>query len=189
MFADPVEADAETPGARPESAFVSIAVAELGVTLALNVVTDPHCETFLNWLDESGSLKTLGRLDAVDLIVFDRRPDNYEDRYSSKKPKWTLRGHLVERTRVALDELDEYTLETLVASCKALDPRWERIGFSLARIWPAGQSVLTDDQLLDEMAGTIRALLPVAGRINYLARHAKASKAPALERASWRKPS
>ncbi len=188
VVADSIQADA-TALTGPESAFVSIGVAESGVTLALNVLTEPHTDVLVDWLDESGSLRTLERLHAFDLVVFDRRPDNYEDRYASKKPKWSTRSQVVERERVALDEIDEHGLETLVASCKALDRRWERVGFSLVRCWPAGQCVLTGMQLLDEIASMISALVPVVGRVNYLGRQAKTSKAPALERASWRKPS
>ena len=38
------------------------------------------------------------------------------------------------------------------------------------------------------IADAARDLLPIVGRVNRLARQAKTTKAPALERASWRKP-
>jgi len=172
-----------------DGAFVSLAMDEAGLTVALIVVADPHGDVFADLLSESSTRKTLEALEDFDLVVIDRQPENIEDRYLNKQPKWKGQPSMSERLRIPVEDLDESAIEALGASIGTLDRRWERIGFKLIRSWPADVCVAKGEGLLAEIADALRALAPVVGRVNYRARQAKMSKAPALERASWRKPS
>lgn len=182
----PAETDAS--GTDQDGAFVSIEVHETGMTLSLHIVNDPHAEMFVDWLDESNAFKTLERLEGFDLLVLDRQPENPAERYSGKRPIWPTRARTAERERIVLDEIEPDALEALVASCRSLKWRWERVGFALTRTRSPDLCVELRDQLPVELVEEVRALLPLIGRVNRLARQAKGSKAPALERASWRKP-
>jgi hypothetical protein len=186
LQADPANIDVSTTG--QDGAFVSIAIDADGVTLSLSIVSDPHAEIFVDWLDESSAFKTLERLEGFELLVLDRQPENLAERYSGKRPIWPTQARTVERERIALEEIEPDAVEALLTSCRSLEWRWERVGFVLTTTRSPELCAERGDQFLVELVEDVQALLPIVGRINRLARQAKGSKAPALERASWRKP-
>ncbi len=182
----PVPADSRAPA--EDGAAVWITVEEAGVRASLNIVSDPHAGVFIDWLDQASSLRALERLEEFELLVMDRQPENIAERYSGGRPAWSRPSRLSERTRLRTEELDEENVERLVTALRTLEWRWERVGFALERVWRAERCLELGDQLPGEIASDLSNLAALRGRINHLARQAKASKAPALERASWRKP-
>jgi hypothetical protein len=187
-----VDQGAMTPGGREgenqDIAFVSVAVAELGVTLTLGIFADPHAGVFVDWLEGSSAIKILEGFEDFNLIVFDRTPENLDERYSGKRAAWRRQSRVVERIRIPTDDIEDDAIARLVASCQSLDWKWERIAFSIARLWPAAECVASGEAFVEDLVQAVRGLLPIVGRINYLARQTKTAKAPALDRASWRKP-
>ncbi len=186
-----VEATPTEPGTPmaplPEEPVCVLGISPVGVELAFVALSDPAASIFLDWTEESSARKALERLEGFDLRVIDRRPENPAEQYSARKAKWVKAGRLSMRLIVALDEFDENARDRLAADLAKADPRWERFGFAIARIWHVSP---TDDpeNLPGEIAAQLRLLLPIRGQIVSRTRQAKSTKPPAMERAPWREP-
>jgi hypothetical protein len=174
------------PGNKPDDrASVRFSSSKSAFAVALDAVTDRAAEALLAWLEETRSVDQLADVDGL-LIAYERHPSNIDERYTAKRPKWSD-STVVERLRLPLEKLDDEARDRLFALTRTLDGRWEKAAVSCVRTWPSG--ALSDTGILvGEMTKQLELLAPIVGRLNYLVRQAKSSKAPALERAPWRPP-
>ncbi len=170
----------------PKGASVRLALGGEGLSVALDLLDDKSTDAFLMWMDEALALRELQNLHAFELLFLERRAENHEHRYKAKRPKWIGSGRLVERLRRGTDGVDEHTREEIYAISRSLDGRWEKAGLSLYRMRSAEDCRARGQALASDLAGDLKALAPIAGRINSLARRGENFQAPALERASWR---
>jgi hypothetical protein len=173
---------------RPTSdgAYLEIAVGPSGLQLALRAVTDSSGEAFSAWLDERSSLERLEDLTGFNIILLERRALNYEERYRTKRPKWTGGGEVRVRTQIPASNIDPSSRDELLLESEAMDGRWERIAWALEKRWEVDLASRLGGDLARDFVAEVRRLLPIVGRLNLASRQAKATKAPALDRAPWR---
>ena len=127
-------------------------------------------------------------LSGYTLTIIDRRPANFDARYSGQRPKWLAGGDLRVREQLEAGLVDEDYRDELVNSFEGLDRRWERIGFRLHTEWRTGVTAEEVAVSASIIAGSIRELLSILGPLNMAVRRSKSTRAPALDRAPWRPP-
>jgi hypothetical protein len=172
----------------PDSAVLELSRSPDGLDFALRAVDNRSADAFLDWLNTGDAMRRLGQLDGFALVFSERRAENYADRYTSKRAKWGRAAADVAHYELAAPEIDEDAVDRITSIARGLDARWERPAFTLRASLPVDRSADINSRLAQDLAAHVRALLPILGRVNVAARQAAASRAPAIERASWRAP-
>jgi hypothetical protein len=183
-----VLSDDDQASTKESPADVQIMLAPDRLELRLWAMSDRAGTAFLDWLEESSSLARLGTMDRYQLVLVERRPANFEARYGAERPKWSGTNQLLIREKCSAADIDEDFRQELLSVCATFDQRWQKFGISLQIVWEAADAISSGVDLGMEVAVHIRTLLPILGFVNLAVRRAKASRAPALDRASWRKP-
>jgi hypothetical protein len=183
-----VLSDDDQASTKESPADVQIMLAPDRLELRLWAMSDRAGTAFLDWLEESSSLARLRTMDRYQLVLVERRPANFEARYGAERPKWSGANQLLIRAKHSAADIDDDLRQRLLSVCATFDQRWQKFGISLQIVWEAADAISSGVDLGMEVAVQIRNLLPILGSVNLAVRRAKGSRAPALDRASWRKP-
>jgi hypothetical protein len=171
---------------REDAPRLDIRAGDFGLQVFLLAITQHTAAAFTAWLDEGSALVRIQDLDGWELLAYVRRAANIEDQYRGGRPKWTAAQELREVDRRSATEFDERALGEWMRAASRLDPKWERPGYALSHNWTPQETERVGRALPEQVAEQIKPLLPILGRLVLATRSSRATKAPALDRASWR---
>ena len=121
------------------------------------------------WFAPDGIVGAKDGLDAYELVVFRRRPSNYDRKGTGKSAQYRPeRRNQIERAdQQRLSAVLGQRLQDLRADWRSdPDEKWEKLAYHVRRAWPRAQVVKQGVALIPELVESIRELIPVVQRIN-----------------------
>ena len=136
--------------------------------LWINLVgwTNERARLIETWIAPLGSVRQDPRLDPFELAVFRRRPHNYAQKDTGKRPWYQQETyHFVVRT--PLKELAGKSWSKLTSAWRTeADEAWEKLAYHIRKAWPRGAILADQSKLEPEMASAVDQLLVLMRDIN-----------------------
>jgi hypothetical protein len=147
---------------------VNLTVELTAEELQVNLVgwTDDQAQLLEGWIAPTGDVQPRNEFAAYELAVFRRRPHNYAQKGTGKKP-WYQKELFEPAGRRSLGELAGHPIAELAQEWRAEpDPAWEKLAYHVRRAWPRAEVIERGADLVPELVASIRQLLPLLDEIN-----------------------